>query len=115
VWSKTIGRWIQLSKRHPDITSDNEVVNVQELGPAEGGQIVHGQHFYTTVESGEAQELAVFIKTESALQANDAERLFCENLRTRLNDGYVRARYLNFRLGKFVYVGEWNPKLQKFT
>jgi hypothetical protein len=110
-----MGRWVQLSKKHPTITDDNEVCNVLELGAQQGDQIVQGQHFYTNASSTEAQELAVFIKTESALEATEAERLFKENMMTRLRDGYVHIRYFNFRLNEMVYVGEWNPELQQFV
>jgi hypothetical protein len=103
-----MGRWVQLSKKHPDITDDNEVCNVQELGGPQGDQVVHGQHFYTDATSPEARELSVFIKTETPIQATEAERLFKENLTTRLRDGYVHVRYFNFRLGEFVYVGRWD-------
>jgi hypothetical protein len=110
-----MGRWVQLSKQHPEITTDNEAVNVLELGGPVGDQIVQGQHFFTNATLGEAQELAVFIKTDSALKESEAERLFRENIRTRLRDGYVHARYFDFRLNKMVYVGKWNPDLQEFV
>lgn len=110
-----MGRWVQLSKRHPEITTDNEVVNVLELGGPQGAHVVQGQHFFTDSTSPEAQELAMFLRTESPLQASDAQQLFRENLNTRLRDGYVHVRYFNFRLMQMVYVGEWNPALQRFV
>ena len=110
-----MGRRVQLSKRHPEITTDNEAVNVLELGGPHGAQVVQGQHFFTDSTSPEAQELAVFLKTESPLEASEAQRLFRENLNTRLRDGYVHVRYFNFRLNKMVYVGKWNPDLQQFV
>jgi hypothetical protein len=110
-----MGRWVQMSKRHPDITEDNEVVNVQELGGVQGDQVVHGQHFFTTADSGEAQELAVFLRTESAFEMGEAEKLFRENIRTRLRDGYVHVRYFNFRLMKMVYIGQWDPAKEQFV
>jgi len=65
-----VGRWVQLSKRHPEITTDNEVVNVHELDGPQNAQIVQGQHFFTETGSPEAQELAVFLKTKSPLEAD---------------------------------------------
>ena len=109
-----MGRWVQLSKHHPDITDGNEVVNVHELGAKEGDQIVQGQHFYTKEESKEAQNLAIFLRTESAVRLNDAETMFLENIRTRLNDGYLHVRYFDFRVQGFVYVGKWDAKSQTF-
>src|SRR5260370_37497791 len=108
-----MGRWVQLSKKHPDITEGNEVCNVQELGGPQGDQVVHGQHFYTDATSPEARDLAVFIKTETLIQATDAERLFKENITTRLRDGYVHGRYFNFRLNKMVYACQWDPDSPK--
>jgi len=109
-----MGRWVQLSKKHPDIRDGNEVCNVLELGTQQGDQMVQGQHFYTDSTSSEALELATFIKTDSALEASEAERLFKENLMTRLRDGYVHARYFNFRLNRMVYVGMWDQESQRF-
>ncbi len=109
-----MGRWVQMSKRHPDITEDNEWINVHELGAKEGDQVVQGMHFLTTAESGEAQELAVFLRTESAVEMSEAEKLFRENIRTRLRDGYVHVRYFNFRLMKMVYIGQWDLATGRF-
>jgi hypothetical protein len=110
-----MGRWVQLFKKHPEITEDNEVVNVHELGGKEGDQVVQGQHFFTTEDSGEAQELAVFLHTAEAWKLPDAEKLFMENLWTRINDGYVHMRYFNFRLMKFVYLGRWDRETSQFV
>jgi hypothetical protein len=110
-----MGRWVQLSKKHPEITDDNEVCNVLELGGPQGDQIVQGQHFFTTATSAEAQALAIFIKTESAIELSEAEKLFRESIKTRLSDGYVHARYFNFRLNAHVYIGRWDSALQQFV
>jgi hypothetical protein len=110
-----MGRWIQLSKLHPEITADNEVVNVHELGGKEGDQVVQGQHFFTADKSGEAQALAIFMRTESALKITEAERLFKENIWTRLRDGYVHVRYFNFRPMKHVYIGKWDAATNQFV
>jgi hypothetical protein len=110
-----MGRWVQLSKKHPDIADDNEVVNVMELGGAEGDQVVQGQHFFTTDDSGEARELAVFLRTAEPWKMTDAETLFRENLWKRVNDGYVHMRSFNFRLMKHVYVGRWDSHKSQFV
>ena len=109
-----MGRWVQLSKKHPDMTDDNEVCNVLELGGPQGNQIVQGQHFFAN-GTGEAQALAIFIKTESAIELSEAEKLFRENIKTRLSDGYIHARYFNFRLNAHVYIGRWDSELQQFV
>jgi hypothetical protein len=109
-----MGRWFRLSKQHPDITDDNEVVNVLELGGPQGNQVVQGDHFYQAGKV-DAHALATFIKTESALEHTEAEWLWLENIKTRLDDGYVHGQYMNFRLGKLVYVGKWNPALERFV
>jgi hypothetical protein len=109
-----MGRWVQVSKRPFDVADVNELVNVHELGAKEGNQIVQGQHFFTTETSGEAQSLAVFLRTESAVKLSEADKLFLENIQTRLNDGYLYVRYFNFRVKGFVYVGKWDPASEQF-
>jgi hypothetical protein len=109
-----MGRWVQLSKKHPSIADDNEVVNVMELGGQNGDQVVQGQHFFTTDDSGEAQELAVFLRTADAWEMTEAEKLFKENLWMRVNDGYIHMRSFNFHLMKHVYVGRWDREKGQF-
>jgi hypothetical protein len=113
--SDKMGKWVRLSKKHPEITDDNEVCNVHELGGPQGNQIVQGQHFYQAGGEPEAQELATFFRTESAIVLSEAERLFKENIATRLRDGYVHVQYLNFRLGRLVYVGRWDEGSKQFV
>jgi hypothetical protein len=64
---------------------------------------------------GEAQALATFLRTDSAVKLDDAENLVRENIRTRLRDGYLYAQYFNFRLMNLVYVGKWDESKQQFV
>jgi hypothetical protein len=108
-----MGRWVRMSKRHPEIVMDNEACNVNELGQPQGNQIVQGQHFVQSSEP-EAHGLATFLRTDVAIELSEADRLLKENIETRLRDGYAHVQYLNFRLSRPVYVGRWDAESKQF-
>jgi hypothetical protein len=110
-----MGRWVRLSKKHPKIVDDNEVVNINTLGGKTGDQVAQGQHYFQVANDGEAQALATFLRTDSAIKLDEAEELMRENIRTRLRDGYIHAQYFNFALMKLVYVGKWDESKQQFV